>query len=351
VSHQKFRWKRRRTDYVFEISFKHWLVVAMFKNLSYFTYGQINRSHFQTRLRRSIVSQLPELKLRKWQEEALIACKSAIKDLKWGVVVAATGSGKSALISSLCASTEGRILITVPTQHLVHQLSKDLQSKICPSEIGLYYQSKKDISKRITICTLQSLPLIVQENLFERPSLWIADECHRTETEIIKQSVIKMFPKTAIGFTATAFRASKKEELSLWTDVIYIYTIQNATKDGILVPFEIIPWNKQAGELDECELDDAAIEMIKERQLDPLVGPGMVNATSIEHAKAFSDRLCKEGIPSAAIHSKLYSFEKEERLESLKLGKYKALVHVSMLAEGIAFLLLGLFLIDIDISF
>lgn len=214
--------------------------------------------NIRVRLCTSIALQSPEVTLRKWQKEAIIASEDAIKDKKWGVISAATGSGKSEVISRLCAAATGRVLITVPTLYLLHQLLEDLELKF-PKAVGLYYNLVKKIDKRITICTLQSLTTMVQERLYEPVSLWIADECHRTETVIIKQAVIKyMRPDTAIGFTATAFRASTKEELSLFTDLIYKYTIKDAINDECLVPFQSIAWEKEG-----YSVDDASIEMIK----------------------------------------------------------------------------------------
>jgi superfamily II DNA or RNA helicase len=75
--------------------------------------------------------------------------------------------------------------------------------------------------------------------------------------------------------------------------------------------------------------------MIKDLlKLDPPVGPGLVNDITIQGAEMFSDRLCAEGIPSAAIHSQMSKFQQEQRIRDLESGKYKALVYVSMLSEG-----------------
>jgi superfamily II DNA or RNA helicase len=222
-------------------------------------------------------------------DAAIIASEDAIKEKKWGVVSAATGSGKTEVISHLCSDAIRRILITVPTLYLLNQLSVYLELKY-PKDIGLYYNLRKDIRKRITICTLQSLTTMVEAKAYEPVSLWIADECHRTETVKVKQAVIKyMCPTTAIGFTATAFRASKKEELSLFTDLIYKYTVQDAIKDKSLVPLKFITWGKKG-----YIVDEASIEMIKNIIADQ-VGPGLVNSSSIQDCEAFSARLCSEG--------------------------------------------------------
>lgn len=327
----------------------------MFKIRSYFTSRQTSKSNYSTRLCRSIDSKPPEFKLRKWQEGALSACLCAIEKQQRGVVSAATGTGKSVVIASICASLQGRILITVPNQYLINQLSLDLQQICDPSEIGLYYQREKTVSKRITICTLQSLSHLVLENLFEPPSLWIADEVHKTETQIIKQSVDLMRPMTAIGFTATPFRANPKEELSLWTHEIFRYGVQDGIKDGVLVPYQIrhfsppvmstdysaqsidtslsIPANQPL--VPRVSVDDAAVTLIKDLlALDPPVGPGLVNDITIQGAEEFSDRLCAEGIPSAAIHSRISPLRQEELMRDFYFGKYKVLVYVSMLSEG-----------------
>lgn len=246
-------------------------------------------SNFSTKSCISSTLQSPELNLRKWQREAIIASEDAIKEKKWGVVSAATGSGKTEVISRLCSNASSRILITVPTVYLLLQLSAYLKLKY-PNDIGLYYNLQKDISKRITICTLQSLTTMVEDEAYEPVSLWIADECHRTETVKIKQAVIKyMCPTTAIGFTATAFRASKKEELSLFTDLIYNHTVSDAIKDESLVPLKFITWDKKG-----YFVDEASIEMIKDI-IAAQVGPGLVNSLTIQDCEAFSARLCLEG--------------------------------------------------------
>lgn len=250
------------------------------------------------------------------------------------------GSGKSEVISRICNFDfllKGRIVITVPSVALLYQLSDNLEQKY-PGEIGLYHTLEKEISKRITICTLQSLSSMVTNKKFLPVQLWIADEAHRTETEKIKTAVSKYLrPEAAIGFTSTPFRNKKTENLSLFTTEIYRYSLNDAMRDKCLVGFTVVNF-----EFEGYEVDDAAIQMIK-TVITRNLGPGFVNARTIEDAKEFAERLRSEGIPAAAIHSQNDLLTNKELLNDLKSGKYKALVHVNMLIEGKGILLFIIF--------
>lgn len=132
-------------------------------------------------------------------------------------------------------------------------------------------------------------------------------------------------PHASLGVTATPFLADEKAALSLWERVIYRYAAADAFADGVLVRPEIRHW--QGGEV---TVDEAAATMIRDCD-----GPGLANAVSIEDAEDFARNLTQAGTPARPIHSKLSRSEQAGRIEALRQGRIRCLVHVNMLSEGI----------------
>ena len=278
--------------------------------------------------------------LRKWQAEALpLALDCVLKQLagesKPQVISACTGSGKSRLIAELAAARaallleEQVIVVTTPTRRLVRQLSATLAQHIS-EPIAQHYTSAKWRGKaRIIVCCNASAPGLAKmlAAAGKTVALWIADECHRTETPEIYEFCEDAPALAAIGFTATPFRASDKERLQKWHDELYRYSPTMALADGCLVPWRAVTWTVPG-----TELDDACVDMIKAHKH---LGPGVVNAYHIDDANSFALLLNSEGIKAGAIHSRLTTTVQDALLEQLRTGALDVLVYPSMLSEGV----------------
>ena len=278
--------------------------------------------------------------LRKWQAEALpLALDCVLKQLAGEsepqVISACTGSGKSRLIAELVAARaallleEQVIVVTTPTRRLVRQLSATLAEHIS-QPIAQHYTSAKWRGKaRIIVCCNASAPGLAKmlAAAGKTVALWIADECHRTETPEIYEFCEDAPALAAIGFTATPFRASDKERLQKWHDELYRYSPTMALADGCLVPWRAVTWTVPG-----TALDDACVDMIKAHKH---LGPGVVNAYHIDDAAGFAALLNSEGIKSAAIHSRLTTTVQDALLEQLRSGALDVLVYPSMLSEGV----------------
>lgn len=261
---------------------------------------------------------------RRWQREALPLALDAIRAKTPAVVSAVMGAGKSVLLAEICASGRGRVVVTVPTVALVDQLAGTLTARL-GDEVGRYYTHAKESDRRVTVCCLPSLPQLVDTSGFEPPALWIADEAHKTECATVLDAHAKLRPRAAIAVTATPFLADERAALSLWDRVVYRYSAADAFADGVLVRPEIRHW--QGGEV---TVDEAAATMIRDCD-----GPGLANATSIDDADGFARALSAHGIPAASIHSRLTRADQCARIDALRHGRVKCIVHVNMLSEGI----------------
>jgi len=247
------------------------------------------------------------------------------------MVQAVMGAGKSVLLSEVCAQAilgvNDCIVVTTSSVKLVEQLHGDLAGRIGGRRVGRYYTHAKETSCQVIVACIDSaerLAALLKEQ-GRRVALWIADEAHRTESVGIHRAHEAMSPHASLGFTATPYRSRKSEEISLFRTMVFEYSPTDGLADGVILPWRVVPW---AG--DEVPLDQACVEMISSAD-----GPGVANASSVDDAEAFSAILNASGIVSMPIHSYLDRREQNERLESLRTGRVRCLVHVAMLQEGV----------------
>jgi|TARA_B100000282_G_scaffold78215_1_gene54154 superfamily II DNA or RNA helicase len=269
---------------------------------------------------------------RKWQAEALPIIVEQLRQGKRPVVSAIMGSGKSVLIAELCnlalqkLKPNAHIVVCAPRQSLVRQLSQTI-SWICGEEnVGQFYAYRKDKDKPIVVCCNASAVGFADQKLRPRIGMLVGDEVHSTESEMFKMAFERLRPACAVGFTATPFRSNEKESLSLWDSCVYRYTAGDALKDQVIVPWELVHWDGVGdSNVNECVL----------RWMPLMEGPGIINAIDIKDAEDFAATLQCEGYKVKAIHSKIPRHRRESLIRRLKDGDLDALIHVSLLSEGV----------------
>lgn len=293
--------------------------------------------------------------LRKWQTEAMTALRRALPQkvrredeeterLVRPVIHAFMGAGKSiflAEIARLACLKGAKVVVLTPKKNLVEQLGGTFQSFI--PNTGLFMTGYKQSSAQCVITcypSAETLQKIYQEE-GTKVDILMVDEAHGSEGERVKNAILGFGARHIIGVTATPFRADDAESLTIFDSVVYRYTFRDGLRDNVVVPITSIYWSDVHGpglppeaDRDDPVADDALIAMLRTQ---PPPGPCLTNATSIADATDYAKRLTDEGIPAEAIHSKLKADERAERIESLRTGRIKVLVHVSMLSEGADF--------------
>lgn len=272
---------------------------------------------------------------RKWQQEALPIVIEAMKHGKRGLISAIMGSGKSVLISEICAMgieklRDRAIIVVAPRQNLIVQLSGTIGHRLGQENVGQYYAKKKQYKRKVIVCcgaSLSNLWLELQADS-RQVALMIVDEAHGSEAKMLRDIIPEINPLCLVGFTATPFRSAPKETISLFNTIIYRYTMQDALNDGVLVPME---YRRYEGVIAPQHIDAESLNMIRMYGN----GPGIVSARNIADAEEYAQYLCDNGIQAAAIHSKIKDNIQATLLERLKNGELKALVHVALLAEGV----------------
>jgi len=270
---------------------------------------------------------------REWQARALPQAVASLEAGERGVVRAIMGAGKAALAAELCyvSVPEEResIVVTAPTQALVRQLSDTIRDRIGKYYVGRYYADEKQPLRPIVVVCLDSLPKFFRELSVasRRVGLWIADEVHRTETETVDEALTILDPELRIGLTATPYLAKDSGALERWDRLVFEYGVKEALEDGVVVPWRLEHYTGAEASFGLACLSELA------RACE--LGPGVVNANTIADADNFA-RLARDyGVDVRTIHSGNTRDQNEKRLERLRLGEIDAVVHVSMLQEGV----------------
>jgi superfamily II DNA/RNA helicase len=263
-------------------------------------------------------------KLRDCQQFAVDAIEKHVHDdpVAWMVM----GSGKSVTIAELAAriAPHHNVIVTVPTQELVRQISETIQAHT-GHLVGQWYADRKQVRPITVAChqSLHTLPKDLRPDdpfASERGTVWIADECHKTECETVKSWAEKTQPLHRIGFTATPYRSSEKQAVSLFKKVVYEYLAADAYRDGHVVKPTLV-------HAPEGDLNDVCLEFITAQDV-----PGVCNAVTVEDAEYFASELRKRGIESFAVHYQSDKTASDAR--AFLSANAGCVVYVDMLSEG-----------------
>jgi len=275
----------------------------------------------------------PPWEPRAWQAEALPLILDSARARKRPLVSAVMGSGKSVLQAEVAMAALGgargrAVVLSAPKKDLVNQLAETMRERVGDRySVGRWFTDAKEPDADVVICCNASLPTLAVEVAERGTALLLLDEAHRSEAEGAKGAVEVMRPVVLVGFTATPFRSVPRESLSLYDDVAYRYTMADALRDEVLVPPRIVRWDGGLG----VGVDRACLEMIRAHGH----GPGVVSAATKQDACDHAEWLTSMGVPALPIHSDYSMEDRARRLEALRRGDVRCLVHVSLLAEGV----------------
>jgi superfamily II DNA or RNA helicase len=271
---------------------------------------------------------------RAWQAAALPVVVDALRARRRGIVCAVMGAGKSVLVAEVVRLATRRlsgraVVVCAPSRRLVRQLARTLGDRIGADRVGMYYTEAKEAAADVVVCCNASMGALWHEleTAGRGVALLVLDEAHKSEARTVREIVPTMAPVCVLGVTATPFRSVPRETVSVFDEVLYRYDMADAQRDGVLVPMRVERWSGSS----DTPVDAACVAMI-EAHGD---GPGIVSARSIEDAETYAADLTAAGIEAAAIHSQLGRAEQDRRIEELRTGRYRCLVHVALLAEGV----------------
>jgi len=127
----------------------------------------------------------------------------------------ATGAGKTIMTATLSKICEkyGRTMVIVPNKSLVEQTEEDYIN--VGLDVGVYYGDRKELNKKHTICTWQSLNILDKKShdfdtlslaeFTEGVAAIIIDEVHQAKADVLKKLLTINFANSPIrwGLTGT----------------------------------------------------------------------------------------------------------------------------------------------------
>jgi len=276
------------------------------------------------------------------------------------------GTGKSWVIAGFIKKIfhlypNQRIIVSVPTKELVVQNVDKMHKMWANAPVGINAAglNRKDVIQPIIFGTMHSIVKSIDN--FGHRDLLLVDECHTvspkentTYQKIINCLTEKNPNLRIIGLTATKFRMGQGllTDNGIFTDICYDLTnvdsFNRFLAEGYLCPLVPKPTKVSIdrekltivnGDFSKGQSDEAADKIMYEA-LTEAVEYGydkdswLIFTAGVKSSETASEVLSSFGICSAAVHSKLSSRLRDERIRDFKSGKIKALCGMGIFLTG-----------------
>lgn len=175
----------------------------------------------------------------KFQNEVVDAAVVRILSGKGGLILNATGSGKTRIAAMLASRFDCEIVFIVDQLVLLRQAREEI-AKHLGEKVGFVGESKFKI-RRVTVATIQTLFLHRADpkfiKWFRRVQIPIIDELHEQLNRSNFSVMSTMRPLSVIGLTATLGLSKKPVRMrsySLCGKIIYKYSVTRGMREGVL---------------------------------------------------------------------------------------------------------------------
>lgn len=205
---------------------------------------------------------------REWQSNALKSWQNSHR----GIASVVTGGGKTTF-ALMCMKVfrrrypKGRFVIVVPTLALVDQwyvsLREDL--KVLEDEIAVFSgESRPREFSEVNLMVVNTAREFAPKGSEEHDTMLIVDECHRAASRSNAQALNGNY-KATLGISATPNREYDDLFDSVLVPalgpIIYRYEYNQALKDGVIVPFDLINVSTGMTSEEQQTYDDATIDI------------------------------------------------------------------------------------------
>jgi superfamily II DNA or RNA helicase len=294
----------------------------------------------------------PTIKLRDYQEAAVTTALHRGR----GVIVAATGAGKSEMGAAIIASVNRPTLWLTHRQNLLEQTQKRLSARL-GKHVGTYGGGVYDIQD-VTVCMVQTLHNSKDEkhqaflDYLQTVEVLICDEVHHigSNSDQWYDNVAKIPAPFRIGLTATPdFSGHGLKLLAMTGHEIYRISAQELIDRGILVPPRIFLMENEHPKIPAKTKGSAVysegVVYAKERNALLVAAaqhlaherkPTLLLVRQINHGELLLSGLIAKGVKADFLHGKVGSTQRDLMVSALKNGVINCLVaQVEIMGEGV----------------
>ena len=297
---------------------------------------------------------LPPVKPNPIQVEALLALKKCrIEGNARGLVVMATGTGKTWLAAFDCLETRAKkILFVAHREEILSQAEETFVRIFEDAKVGKYTGTQKDKNVDILFASIQTLGRQTHLDKFNETyfDYIIVDEFHHAGAASYKRLLSGFTPKFLLGLTATPERTDQADILSLCdNNLVFENGMVKAINQSVLCPFtyfgiadievdyQEISWRN--GKFDPEELQnqlatEARAEHAFQNWAERKQNRTLAFCISIKHADFMADFFNRKNIRCASIHSQS-KLRRNEALDQLNRGEIEVIFSVDLFNEGV----------------
>jgi DNA repair protein RadD len=277
-----------------------------------------------------------------------------------GLIVHATGTGKSHIIAQLCADSYRwgkRVLVLAHVKELLQQNHNKLIPLLPGVPVGIYSAGLgQKTMDQITIAGIQSIHGLA--DTMEVPDLVIVDEAHRTTPKQdttygkLLATLRQRNPRIRIiGLTATPFRTKGGSLLAgdapLFTHIIHTYGIKQGVEDGFLAPLvskrslvqaDMKGVTKVAGEFNQKQMAERFHPELTRKAVADMLGwvasrkSLLIFSANVDHGEYITELLQAIGWPVAMVHGDTKN--RGVIFDKYKRGELRALVGCEVFTTG-----------------
>ena len=244
------------------------------------------------------------------------------------LIVAPTGAGKTVLIAHvsrghLDARTDNRVLILVHRRELAAQTVDKLRRAGVVDVDVLQAGAEVSTGARIVVASVQT---ITARGELPAATLVLWDECHHVIAKTF-HDIYAAYPDALhVGFTATPIRSDCKGLGSAFEEMIVAASVRELTLLGLLTPSEVLCLGEPTRDL--------AVDPVEAYQRYTPGRPGVVFATSVEHARSLVSQFEAAGVRAASVDGEMASAERDAALARFSSGDIDIITNCFVLTEG-----------------
>lgn len=288
------------------------------------------------------------------------------------LAVAATGSGKTVIFSSIIAAESAPVCAVAHRHELVAQMSMALArcgvrhriigsaalARECRAnhldEFGVNYV---DPNSRVAVASVDTLiGMDASDPWFASVRLWVMDEAHHVLKHNKWGTAVNMFPNArGLGVTAETERADGyglgAQNDGVFHAMVVAPTMRDLIDMGYLTEYRVIvpPSNLDLTKIDVSKAtgDYSAKKLAKATKASKVMGDivvhylryaagklGITFAVDIEAATDIADAFRKAGVPAEVVSSKTEASRRRDILRQFKRREILQLVNVDLFGEG-----------------
>lgn len=318
--------------------------------------------------------------VRPYQREAVDAIKAALaptSDKRRPLIWMATGTGKTTVIAVWFTEQvdpkQHRALVLGHTEEIVGQLKERIENQYGGAAsgyitakgwmypgIGIVMAEKDDANARIICATRQSLSEDRVRRILEHGPIdyLVIDEAHHAAVGTTYDAIVKQLreanPDLALfGVTATPNRSDQKSLTTVFTHIPFSYTIQDAQRDGYLVPihrFNVATKvdvtkirNTAKGDYSSSKLESVLrannwLDLCGQAYEEHIIGTGRSTLAffpSVGMSEAFTETMRRKGQRIVHIDGTTPKAARRETLRAFNAGQIDAISNVAVFTEGV----------------